>query len=254
MNFSATVHSVWTCVGLLTEWFLLFSTVLLHCSLILAHFMLFAGSLLHIALTRGHVGLKLPFGALAGGASRLYLSLPALPCGLLFSLTVSFFYLSPLWGFPHSSLWWFSHEFFSLLYIRLLPRHHSPLTSSLLLFLSLACLIDCFINLWVSKLILDIGNSSWQNNSTTKYLKQEIQSLEKLKSNSIWRFCLNNDLNDSALALTVLKPAKVRDYQLGHGYHTASGLFFCDFFLFTNFESHPSSGVPVCLHVLTVKL
>lgn len=112
---------------MLTEWFFCAVLFPLHavCSLCSA------------ALTRACVGMELPFAALAGG----FLGLSLHACTSLrsppLSRCLSFFILTPLWGFLHFSLWRLPHEFFSLLNVRHLPLHHSPLSTRLLLLLSL---------------------------------------------------------------------------------------------------------------------
>lgn len=93
MNSSEAVHSLWTCVGLRSQNDYCFS---LQSSFSVpalpSHLMLFAASALPVVSTRGRVGLKLSFAALAGGAlglSLLSLQFPAVSSSLSQSLFLS---------------------------------------------------------------------------------------------------------------------------------------------------------------------
>lgn len=128
------VHSVWTRVG----WFLqndyCFLSLQWSFSVpsLLSRLMLFAGS----AFARSHVGLELPFAALAGGVLGLIspcLLLPAVPL----SLPLFFFYLPPLWDSPHSLM------NFSLCYILGCSLYIASLSLPICLFLLCACLTVC---------------------------------------------------------------------------------------------------------------
>lgn len=140
MNVSAIVHSLWTCVGLCSQNDYCFSLPRSHCvpPSLLSRSVQFAGSALLIAVTRGHVRLKLHFAALAGGALGFISSCLRFPG--VSSLSSSLFLFLPVFSeVLRSPLCDDSLMNFSLCYL-----HITPLFTSLMLFLSLACLIVCF--------------------------------------------------------------------------------------------------------------
>lgn len=114
-HMSETVQSVDMRGTVLTEWLLFFSAVLLQCSLSPLSLNAVCSLCSARCFNQGSCGAETAVFSSSCRRFRLISSLPALPCCLPLSLAVSHFILTPLWGFPHSSLSRFPHEFFSLL-------------------------------------------------------------------------------------------------------------------------------------------